>query len=51
MPAEHVWGDCMKPGKYSYDAHGRKRCGAFTWDDNSCDDFVFRKTPSKQPSK
>lgn len=51
MPAEHVWGDCMKPGRCSYDARGKKRPGAFTWDDNSCDDFELPKPTSKQPSK
>ena len=43
MPAEYVWGDCMKPGRHSYDINGRKRRGAFTWDDNSCDDFELRE--------
>jgi hypothetical protein len=44
MAAKHVWGDCMKSGKYSYDASGAKRRGAFTWDDNACDDFEMRET-------
>ena len=44
MPAKYVWGDCMKPGKYSYDTRGKKRRGAFTWDDNTCDDFEVRQT-------
>lgn len=47
MPAKYVWGDCMKPGRYSYRANGKKRRGAFTWDDNSCDDFDLRKTVLK----
>ncbi|OHB79074.1 MAG: hypothetical protein A2Z25_22725 [Planctomycetes bacterium RBG_16_55_9] len=44
MPAKHVWGDCMKPDKFSYDVTGKKRRGAFTWDDDSCDDFELRRT-------
>jgi hypothetical protein len=27
MSAEHIWGHCMKPGRYSIDAEGRKRRG------------------------
>lgn len=46
MSAEHVWGHCMKPGRYGIDAEGRKRRGVFTWDDDSCDDFAPRKIPA-----
>jgi len=45
VPAKYVWGDCMKPGKYSYDVRGMKRRGAFTWDDNSCGDFEPQQAP------
>jgi hypothetical protein len=47
MRTKNVWGDCLKPGKYSWDAHGTKQPGAFTWDDKSCDDFEPRKTPAE----
>ncbi len=46
--AKHVWGECLKPGQYSYDSHDRDRPGAFTWADKSCDDFEPRKTPADQ---
>ena len=39
MHVAHLWGDCVKPGKYSLDSQGTKTLGAFTWADKSCDDF------------
>ena len=48
IPVKYVWGDCMKPGKYSFDPSGKKRRGAFTWDDNSCDDFQPREVLLKK---
>lgn len=51
MPAKYIWGDCMKPGKYSYNTTGQKKRGAFTWDDNNCDDFALQETLLKKPSK
>jgi hypothetical protein len=47
-PATHVWGDCVKPGKYSWSAYNTKIPGIFTWADSSCDDFEPRTTPAAQ---
>ena len=49
--ATHVWGDCMKPGKYTWDTQGTKTPGVFMWGNKSCDDFEPRKTPADQPAK
>jgi hypothetical protein len=49
MRTKYVWGDCLKPGKYGWDAHGAKTPGVFTWDNKSCDDFEPRKTHVEKP--
>ncbi len=51
MNAGHVWGDCMKPGKFHWDTHGRKIPGAFTWADKFCDDFEHQNTSVDRPSE
>ncbi|MHC4750470.1 MAG: hypothetical protein ACYTFW_11405 [Planctomycetota bacterium] len=48
---QHVWGDCVKPGRYSYDAQGTKAPGVFTWAAKSCDDFEPRKTSADQTAR
>ncbi len=50
-PAKNVWGDCVKPGQYSYDSHDRERPSAFTWAHRSCDDFEPRETPVEKSEK
>ena len=47
--ATHVWGDCMKQGKYTRDTQDTKTLGVFMWADNSCDDFEPRNTSAVQP--
>ena len=49
--ASHVWGDCIKPGKYTWDTLGTKTPLVFTWANKSCDDFEPRKTPAYQPAQ
>ena len=46
-----VWGDCMKPGKYTWDTQDTKTPGVFMWGNKSCDDFEPRKTPADQPAQ
>jgi hypothetical protein len=48
-PAKHIWGDCVKPGMYSWDAHDTKIPGIFAWAASSCDDFEPRTAPADQP--
>jgi len=47
----YVWGDCVKPGRYTGDEQNTKTPGVFMWADKSCDDFEPRKTPADQPAQ
>jgi hypothetical protein len=50
-PTRNVWGDCVKPGKYTRDGQDTKTLGVFLWGGKNCADFEPRKTLADQPAQ